>query len=149
MTLGDIQRAIEATNLDAIAGEVVEDNKDNILQLNRDQLMSGFDSNGEKMEPQYASRDYALKKNKMNALPGLGTPDLYLTGKFQSSLQLQVMGKDVKFSDTDDKAKYLEVNYGPDNIYGLSEDSIGEARTEFLQQGLVEKMAASLNMKTA
>lgn len=88
-----------------ILAELVIKHSTKILEAQKEQLKSGRNADGKKITPKYASKSYGLAKNKMNSLPGLGTPDLFLTGELYRRLDLIVGVPNDKeytiFSDVD------------------------------------------------
>ena len=90
-----------------------------ILDLNRDQLYHGFDSEKTRLK-KYRDPDYAEMKRGMNPNPGLGNPDLILTGAFVSSFQVDAdsSGLEIKADDPND----LTGKYG-DQIFGLDDEN--------------------------
>ena len=53
----------------------------------------------------------------MNSKPGFGTPDLFVSGDYQSKIRLKKKKFDFDFESTSKHAKYIEPKY--DDIYGL------------------------------
>lgn len=136
-TAAEMLRRFEKVNLTELLGEVVAENPQLLTDLNRKQLKEGQNKEGRTLN-KYRSSSYAKRKNEMNPAPGLGNPDLYLTGAFQSSFVVDVRGDDVVFSAGDSKAPALEAKYGP-AIFGLTDESKTEARPE-LVQGAAKKV---------
>jgi hypothetical protein len=103
-------------------------------------MMKGLDSRGKKIR-RYRNRHYAAKKHQMNAAPGLGTPDLRLTGAFQRSLSLHAGGSSAEVIGNDDKTGDLLAAFGED-ILGLNEESKDQYRNESLNPALARRIAA-------
>lgn len=104
--------------------------KDEIVQLNREQLMDGVNKNNVKITPEYTSESYAKSKNKRNPSAGYLTPDLYNKGSFHEGIVLDVLDK-TKYSihSIDSKNKMLEDKYK--DIFGLNSQSKAEIKNEF------------------
>lgn len=108
----------------ATAVAFVEENK---LQMN-----AGYNRFDEKIgdNQPYKSADYAFDKYKQNPLPGLGNPDLDLTGAFQGGLSVTISGGVVSEKSSDPKNDKLLGKY-PD-IMGLG----GPFKAEYLSRDL-------------
>jgi hypothetical protein len=93
---------LQNLNVIQVAADSLSEHTEQMADLNREQLMQGVDSSGGKIVPKYApfrmqtGEFYAEMKNKMNAAPGFGTPDLKLTGSFHKSIKYQVNKTDVE-----------------------------------------------------
>lgn len=113
----------QQVNVETEIPAIIQRNKEVAAELNRKQLKSGKTSKGDPVQPSYNSTIYALDKNRSNSLPGLGTPDLYLTGAFHRGFYAQVKaGKSIIFGSTDMKSSDLEANYTKE-IFGLTRDN--------------------------
>lgn len=89
-----------------------------MLDANKDQLMKGKNSEGQKIGV-YRSKSYAKYKKKFNPR---GVVDLKLTGKFHGSFFIDAKRFPILFGAKDKKAPLLEEKYG-DSIFGLTESS--------------------------
>jgi len=101
MRLNQIIQKLQNLNVEAIAIQALEMNTEQMENLNREQLLMGLNSGDEQLNPTYASMSYASMKQQMNSTPGLGNPDLKLTGAFHNSIKYQVMGNSVVSSADD------------------------------------------------
>ena len=97
----------------------------------REQLRFGESSTGGTLR-KYRNPSYARMKNAMNPLPGLGNPDLRLTGAFHRGITAKVEGGKIVVSSSDSKAPELEAAFNEDLIYGLHPES----RKEFINADL-------------
>jgi hypothetical protein len=89
-----------------------------ILEQNREQMLEGKTSKGKKIKPKYSTKSYANRKKKINPKPGLGTPDLKVSGDFHASIKLVKKGTDFIFkTDLGYAKKYVVPKY--DDIFGL------------------------------
>lgn len=104
-------------------GESIEETKDQIVNLNKDQLLSGFSAKDIKIGEYYGgifgykNAGYAFEKYSRNPAPGLGNPDLYNTGDFFSGFTISVRMRKGSIYSSDSKNNKLVQNY-PD-IFGL------------------------------
>lgn len=116
-----------------------------VVKLNtEDQLQKGLNAKGEKITPNYRNTRYAKAKNSRNALPGLGTPDLNLTGRFQKNFYVIKKGKGFDLFSSDKKASMLGEKYG--DIFGLTPDNEGYYNLEILLPRLIEWMLSVLKV---
>lgn len=124
--------------IDAIMSTDVE-----LIDVNQENLQSGLNALGVKITPKYKSEAYALRKERMNAQPGFGTPDLKLTGSFYERIEFHINGRQVVWEDTDSKAKDLLAKYGA--ILGVSENNVLQ---KYRQQYLFPAIAREIKVKT-
>ena len=82
MTIVSLAEKFNSLNTDKIINESLNETKDEFKSINKEQLRAGKTNTGKNIAPKYRSKKYALAKNQMNPLPGLGNPDLHLTGAF-------------------------------------------------------------------
>ena len=140
MTVAQYARNIKALRSEIfnIIVESIEETLNEAIELNKSQLFeNSMDRKGKKLR-QYRSKDYARKKNMMNPLPGLGSPDLFDTGKFFDSFDAQIVGQSVLFYATDSKTGSLIEKYGSD-IFGLTNEAKGYYR-ETLMPIIIKKI---------
>lgn len=90
MTIHEMRRRVKAVNLNKIGAGIVVDHKEDVVQKNREQLLRGEDKTESKLSPKYANQSYSRRKNQRNSFAGLGTPDLYNTGRFHQSFKLRM-----------------------------------------------------------
>lgn len=114
-------RKFESIKLRAQVPIIIEETKDVLISLNQEQLLKGVDSNGETLLP-YRNQNYALYKNSLNPLAGMGTPDLKLSGQFFKEWVVKVSNSEMEFDSNDSKTPNLVKKYG-DTVFGLSEES--------------------------
>ena len=100
MTLQEKLRRLQQVNVRQLASQALKLNEDVIADLTREQLIEGKDSAGRFMRT-YRSLSYARMKQSMNPKPGLGNPDLYLTGATHSSIKINVTADTMKVNLND------------------------------------------------
>ena len=130
----------------AKADEAIRYSLPDMEDFNAEQMLSGIDADGNEIRPEYRSDDYAQFKQSINRRPAFGTPDLRLTGSFQSGLFAKYDGNNVVFGSTDSKASGLEAKYGS-SIFGLTDENKEDVKNgiifpRFLQwlSGLINKL---------
>lgn len=121
----------ERLNLEKVGSEAMSEVKTDMGDFQREQLKQGLTSSGGTFR-KYQNRAYARKKNSLNPLPGIGNPDLKLTGAFYRGISATVQGGQVIVKSSDEKAQELEAKYGKDKIFGLSP----EEKSLFISQKL-------------
>lgn len=139
--LDDIERGLEDE-----AYKILSQVQDIIVSLNTDQLLSGLTPEGQKIVPKYSRIRYARAKNQFNPLPGFGTPDLKLTGKFHSDFFLTAKNKEFTLFSSDDKTGKLVEKYGQDNIFGLTVENNRIVNYEILAPRLIEWVLSKLKI---
>ena len=78
--LRELHKKLQAINLDVLKDETIKENEGIAVDMNKDQLEAGFDSNNKRLRG-YSSPFYAAEKNRMNPRAGFGNPDLLYRGE--------------------------------------------------------------------
>ena len=145
-TIHEMLRRAQSIDLQAIGVSVIVDTKDELIKLNKEQLMDkGEDKNLVKLKS-YRSASYARKKNQRNPFPGLGTPDLYNTGAFQNAFQLKINSKNsFDIYSNNSKSGDLQKKYGK-AIFGVSDPNKQEYADEYMQPALVREVRKILKV---
>lgn len=145
MTIHDMNDLVKSIDLQDAGVSVLVDLKEEAIQLNKDQLLSGLDNEGVKMLPRYASIQYAKKKNRMNPDAGMLVPDLYLTGALFDAFALAIQSKkEYKIFSNDSKYAALVKKYP--TAFGLNEESIDNLRVNGFTEGIVNKIKEHLTL---
>lgn len=102
--------------------KIIVGKKSLLIDLNQQQLYSGRNSRGEVLG-EYRSRDYAIFKNRLNPLPGLGVWDLRLSGNLYDGMFVEADSFPVTIDSSDSKAgKFRDLS--PFGFDGKSKDEI-------------------------
>lgn len=103
-----------------------------LLAINKEQMKAGYNRFDEKIgdSKPYKNADYAFEKYRLNPLPGLGNPDLDLTGSFQAEMAAIVANGTLSIKSADPKNDKLTSEY-PD-IFGLG----GPFKVKYLSEDL-------------
>lgn len=133
-----LRESLQRLPMEALVGDAVAANTGNIEQMQREQLLDGRGKDGEKLEPRYVSKPYASKKAAINARPGKGTPDLYLTGAYHKSITSRAYASQVEIVATDFKAKFLVPRYP--NAIGLNVFNVVRLQREMVLPFLQSKL---------
>lgn len=132
-------------SLDDQALRIVAEIQDKITDLNKDQLMQGLDGTGQKLTPKYSRVRYARAKNSVNPLPGYGTPDLKLTGKFYSNFFVTAKKGVFEVDSSDEKRDKLALKYGKD-IFLLTKENEDKINFEEIYPKLLEWILSQLQL---
>lgn len=146
-TVFNFDEKIQALDIKEAIVESVAETQYAPLGFVRGQLHYGEDGTGYQISPKYKSEGYALQKEELNPVPGLGTPDLFVTGDFYNSLEEVVNKSAYSFTidGTDEKAPKLELKYG-DEIYALNDQNKEYYSNEILKPYLVSKIKTELGL---
>lgn len=130
-TIAAMLERVKSLELRDSVPTIIQEQAKTVIAYNQRQLYDhGQRADGEQLQD-YRSEFYAIEKNRRNAKPGFGVPDLYDTGSFYRSMQLDVDKKTFELDSTDPKSSDLKKKYG-DAIFGLTPISAGQyARGEF------------------
>lgn len=144
-TIFDFDNAIQKVQVQPIIVKCLEQSQYEILAFNRGQLFMGENNKGLSITPRYRSQAYADFKESINAKPGYGTPDLFVTGEFYNSLQIKVNPTEFTIFSSNNKAPKLEKKYGQ-NIYGLTPENKAYFATEVLRPKLVTELKTQIGL---
>ena len=97
---------------------IIQRNQKAVLDLNKQQLFKGEDSEGKSLG-RYRSKAYAAFKLLLNPL---GVVDLFVTGRFYSKFFLKRNKFPIQIDSTDSKRDELVQKY-TDKIFNLNEES--------------------------
>ena len=125
-TADDMLEIFQKVDVDGAAAQAVNDSGETFAKLNRRQLFAGTTPDGDRLTPDYKSKYYANKKNKMNPKPGLGTPDLRVTGDFQDQFEVTADTEEIDITSPVEYAARLTELYGDAQIYGLNDENTQE-----------------------
>lgn len=130
LTIKGLQRKVAVFDTDQAIDQAFTKTTGDLADENRKQLYAGFDKNGKKITPKYRRYKYAAAKYEMNPLPGLGTPDLKVTGAFYRGITVEYESGILHTESTDKKGPMLEQKY--EDIFGLG----GAFKKEFIDKSL-------------
>ena len=125
-TVLDLIDNLKEINVKKISTKAIELNKGELVLLNQTQLFGGENNRGESFK-KYRWPEYAKQKNEQNPKPGLGYPDLKLTGSFYRSFFAEVKGDNIIIDARDKKKEWLMEHYSTIKkgqlIFGLTPDN--------------------------
>jgi hypothetical protein len=149
-----IMKGLSSFNARDEVERIVDENKDVLTDLQRDQMMEGRSVDGDYIRPYYSENPYfksaaaALKyaewKQEItpNELRPLDVPNLYINGRFHNSLKTVMNGDE--FSIESDDIKGASIFEEHKNAQGLDEDS----RLKFATEITLPKFAEIFKEKT-
>ena len=114
-------------NLQKLGSDAMQRTKDEFLDLNREQMTSGYDSEQQRIGV-YAWDGYERMKQKMFPQSG-GWVNLRLTGAFQAGMKLTVSSSTWKVTSNDSKASKLTAKYGT-SVFGLAPQQMQQYRAQ-------------------
>jgi len=145
-TIAEMYNNWKRVNLRKQVPIIIEQNKQELIDLNQSQVyQSSEDSFGEPLRF-YSSNSYAFEKEKQNAAPGFGRPDLYLTGAFYRAFVVKVSPRFYEINSKDTKTKKLKSKYGED-IFGLTDENKGKFANETLFVGIRSYIESTTGVK--
>lgn len=124
MNISQLVKKLKAMEMGlvSILAAAMEKHKEELIFLNQQQLYErGTDGEGKKLK-RYKNKSYAKKKHRLNPLPGLGVPDLFLKGNLLDSMTLKTQGESFNINSSLYYAKYIFKNYG-EQVFKLTKGS--------------------------
>ncbi len=118
-------RLVSPEDIEDMLLKVVDESKNQAIDLNTSQLFSGKNANGESLGS-YQNPEYAAFKRTLNPA---GVVDLKLTGDFYLGFFARTGKFPITFFSNDEKTSELIQNYGTE-IFGLNQDSLEAYREE-------------------
>lgn len=118
MDIFAFEQKLKSLNFTELKTEAVMENEDKIVELQKFQHLKGEDASGGKIKPKYKSPYYARKKTTQNSVPGLGNPDLNLSGNLHKSAKLNIQGENYFYKSPLDYSTYIFDRYA--NAWGLN-----------------------------
>lgn len=108
------------------------------------QLFQGELSTGEKITPNYAEKQYEYKKFKLNSLPGVGVPDLRVTGAYYKGIGVAVKQQEYDIESNVPYARDQSILQYGDNLLRLSDANM----TQYAEYTLFPAIANYITSKT-
>lgn len=131
-------------NLRKIASDAMYRTRDEFLELNKEQMTAGYDSEQQRIGV-YAWDSYERMKQKMFPQSG-GWVNLRLTGAFQAGMKLTVNSATWKVTSDDGKASKLTSSdrYGR-RVFGLAPNQMKDYRALYFMPELRWQVNRELN----
>lgn len=135
--------SMKSLNFTEIIKEVVSDSKDDLVDIQKKQMLRGEASDGSKIG-KYKNKYYRRKKFNLNPLAGYGNVDLRLTGEFQRNIKVFFFSDSFFFESSDSKSIKLQEMYG-EEIYGLNVKSDKIVAKDIIQPKANQKIQEHLS----
>jgi hypothetical protein len=145
LTISKLIANFKALNTDVLIQESLTETMPAFEKVQKEQLKAGKNNKGETIAPKYRNKKYAIAKATQNPLPGLGTPDLFLTGKFYAGIDAEVGNGVIDIISKDDKGPALEDKYPA--IFGLGTDFKKEYLDKDLRPLVHKKISTFTQLK--
>jgi hypothetical protein len=135
---------MRALDTDAVIQDGLTETKEPFEKLNKEQMYAGKTNDGNTISPTYRNKRYALAKADMNQLPGIGIPDLFLTGAFYNAIDAEVGNGVIDIISKDEKGPALENKYP--GIFGLGTIYKQQYQKEFLGPLVRQKISSIIGL---
>ena len=153
-------------NVPNVINKVVNDNKDVLLSLNRDQMLLGRDNKGNVLSPSYLSDPYFSSPAKAQAYARMkyalesmhnsllwypvqlfpdkdrNTPNLIVSGKFQDAMFISTSGDSFTIGSSYIDSSNINAKY-KNNVFGIAPESAAYFYREYIRPVIIN----SLNVK--
>lgn len=102
------------------------------------QHKQGISGTGQKITPSYVGKTYSAYKASLNSAPGYGTPDIEVTGAYNSELHLTVKGDEYEIDSDVSYAQSASLTQYGNSLNLPDETSRGEYWNETLAPEILE-----------
>lgn len=141
-TVQDVLDRVTAFDLEFETEEAMNDTAAEFVKKQREQLFSGINEKGEKIQPAYSPKTVAIKKKKGQPFDRVTTRD---TGEFHRDIFLDVRDNEFIVDSADSKSEALQKKYGGE-LMGLSEDNQEVYVEENLDPVFMDRVSKSLEL---
>ena len=138
MTIPELNTKIQAFDLNAELGKIIQKNEKAIVEYNTEQLYAGFDSKGQNLSPEYTKKTIGIKQKKSPPQP-TDRVTLKDTGDFYKGFKIEAKQNDFEIISTDEKAQGLKSKYGAD-IFGLAPEDRATVTDKILNPQLTQAL---------
>ena len=139
----EFQKRVAKINITTMFDQIIKEQEQEILQLNKDQLLEGKNIKNQKIKPKYKSQAYAKRKARQNSKPGNGTPDLYLSGGLHNSEYLKKKGSAFVPEFNTPYSKFVLARY--DDVAGWNNEA-EKQRNEIISKELIQDIRTTLKI---
>lgn len=158
MTLHEAKRRLAKFDLLQTVSEGVEATEEQILFLNKMQLLRGLDKHGKYLSPKYSedpffkspesAKRYAEWKSRIEPKTDkpFDVPNLFITGRYHSSIDIHVKDASIETMSSDPNAASIEGKFS-DDIYGLNSESKAIYIEEHLFDQVKDRVTKKLGFK--
>jgi hypothetical protein len=143
-TILSMIKRVQSFDVTKAAAEAMEEAAPLLTDRQKDQLLEGKNAKGQKIG-RYRNPAYARMKAAMNPVPGLGVPDLKLTGDFWKGIYVDIRGDRVIIDSVDEKTQDLVDKYS-EAIFGLNKNTKAEFVREDLRPVFIKTVREKLKL---
>lgn len=149
-TIEEMLNRARAINLTHEGATVLEDTKQQYLDINRDQTQSGRTNTGALISPSYiedpffrspeAAARYSRWKDRITPHPDRpsGVPNLFINGAYQAGWDIRINGNNIEHTGYSPLTSAIEAKFR--DIRGLSPDNLGKYRINYFHPLLVQRI---------
>lgn len=143
MTIDNLISRIEKLSIKQTVEDGLEATKEELIKLQRLQMLKGERSDGKKIG-KYKNDRYAAKKAAQNPLAGFGNIDLKLTGDTHAAIFADVRENSVVIDSADMKTLFLVERFG-ESIFGLKPENASEYSLNYLGPDVTKRIVKKLH----
>lgn len=133
-TVTAMRKRFNLVKVDELASQAMEQRREDIVELNREQMLEGKNKDGSDIAPPYAFSTVAIKRAKGQQANFVNLRD---TGSFQRAMKLIVTRHTYQVTSTDSKTPDLVRKYG-DVIFGLTPRNKAIAWSVYIRPQVVQ-----------
>jgi hypothetical protein len=159
MTLHELQRRLKSFSLEVEVADSVNETKDEMLNLNRMQLLRGLTKDGDYLSPKYSedpffkskesAKRYAAWKKKIEPVKTdrpEDVPNLFIVGVFHGKIDVKANANEYTFTNSASFASGVESKFK--DIYGLTPESKSETYIpDYLLPSVQNRITKKLGFK--
>lgn len=152
-TIASMLERVRAIKLEAIAGDIIDQDLDVLRKMNLDQLMHGRNNMGEMLSPKHsenpwfkkpgAAGRYAAWKHRLNPLAPFDVPDLRITGVFHESISFTRRGEIVAAEASASFAPNINETFRGTAL-GLEEENIKKTWQEVIRSPMIHILSEKI-----
>lgn len=144
MTIFEKYERVKSLNKDLriVGVDAMIASREDFLNMNREQMTEGYDSNGQRIGV-YKVDSYERMKREMFPQSG-GWVNLKLTGAFQAGMRLTVSTTKWRVTSEDGKAKKLTAKYGT-AMFGLAPQQMQQYREQYFMPEFMQRVRRQIN----
>lgn len=158
MTIAGLYDRFKKLDTDQIIEESIASTKDDLLELNKEQLYDGKLSTGADLSPSYledpyfktreAAQAYSDWKDRItpNSNRRKGIPNLFINGYLHNSFTVEVTANSVNFNTSASFGGKVVDKFG-ENIWGLNSTFKAEYLREFVSPLIKQKITSFTGLK--
>jgi len=156
-TIKGFRNRLVNLNVAEAAAKAMEATSDQLVLINREQMLEGKRRDGKDISPSYledpyfktreAAQRYSDWKDELTPNPKRkkGVPNLFIIGTYHESISALIRGEVIQFNSTFADSVDIERKFGVE-IYGLNSEKRVGFIAEFLRPALLKNVRLSLRL---